>query len=164
MLATSEQITCACDGRGRLGAMIAGARALVFAAMRENIQRSEINPSDPELARYLTLKFLGCTHEELHAIFVDEANGFIAEELFCQGATRHLTIRLAPIVRRAFELGAKGIYLVHNHPSGSPTPSKEDIQTTRRVAEIAGALEIVIVDHLIVAGDTITSMRGLGLL
>jgi DNA repair protein RadC len=68
------------------------------------------------------------------------------------------------IVRRALEVGATAIILVHNHPSGDPTPSASDVEATRRIAMAAGALDICIHDHVIIAGSAWTSFRALGLL
>lgn len=135
-----------------------------MAALQEHVIRNEVVPSDPKLQQYLALRFKDRPFEELHVLFVDRENGFIGEEQLSVGEQGSVAARIAPMMRRAFELGADGIYLVHNHPSGSPLPSTEDIRSTRRIVEIAGALEITVHDHLIVAGRTITSLRDLSLI
>lgn len=165
MLSASErQIVAACEGRSEVGSMIAGARALVLAAMQETVTRSTVDPSDPKLERYLALKFKGCPHEELHAIFVDNKSGFIAEELVSLGSANKVEARVAPILRRALELGAFGFYLIHNHPSRVPEPSVEDVRATKQIILIASALELTVLDHLIIAGNCVVSMRRLKLL
>ena len=165
MLSASEtQIISACEGRSEVGSMIAGARTLVLAAMHETVTRSTVDPADPMLERYLALKFRGCPHEELHAIFVDSASGFIAEELVSLGNARKVEARIAPILRRALELGAFGFYLVHNHPSKAPEPSVEDVRATKQIMFAASALDLTVLDHLIIAGNSVVSMRRLNLL
>lgn len=162
--ASENQIMAACESRADVGSMIAGARALVLAAMQETVTRSPVNPADPKLERYLALKFRGCSHEELHAIFVDSNSGFIAEELVSLGTANKVEARVAPIMRRALELGASGFYLIHNHPSKCPEPSVEDVRATKQIILVANALELSVLDHLIIAGNSMVSMRRLNLL
>lgn len=162
--AADEQIISACEARADVGCMIAGARALVLAAFQESVSRSKVDPSDPNFERYLTIKFRARPHEELHAIFVDHEHGFLSEELISKGDTGHVDARISTIIRRAIELEASGFYLVHNHPSKVPDPSPGDVRATKQVQLIAKALDIEVIDHLIIAGKTIVSMRGLKLL
>jgi DNA repair protein RadC len=67
-------------------------------------------------------------------------------------------------VRRALELSAVAMILAHNHPSGDPTPSSADVEITKQIVAAAGALKIVVHDHLIVGGDQVASLRALGLM
>lgn len=165
MLSASDvQIVQACEDRSDIGVMIAGARALVFAALQENVVRSTVDASDPNLGAYLALKFRGRPHEELHAIFVDHEYGFISEELVAIGDANRVEARISSILRRALELGASGFFLVHNHPSNRPDPSSEDIAATRQISMVAHALDIAVLDHLIIAGSSVISMRKLNLL
>lgn len=162
--ASEKQIAAACESRPDVAWRISGARALVLAGMKEIVERSEVDSGDPNLERYLTLKHRGRPHEELHAIFVDHSNGFIAEELVSVGDAGRVDARISSILRRAIELGARGLFLVHNHPSERPEPSVEDVQATRSIKLVAGALDVTLLDHLIVAGQRVVSMRKLGLL
>jgi len=162
--ASVEQIVTACGDAPHVGTMIAGARALVLASMQESVVRSKVDPADPNLKRYLALKFRGLPYEELHAIFVDDSHGFMSEELVALGSSHKVEVRIAPLLRRALELGARGFYLVHNHPSGSPQPSPEDISATLRIVAVARAIDVAVLDHLIIAGKSVVSMRKLGLL
>lgn len=162
--ASEKQIAAACHSRPDVAWKISGARALILAGMRETVERSQVNSGDPNLERYLTLKLRGRPHEELHAIFVDHSNGFIAEELVSVGDSGRVDARISSILRRAIELGARGLFLVHNHPSEKPEPSVEDVKATRSIKLVAGALDVTLFDHLIVAGREIVSMRKLGLL
>lgn len=164
LTASDEQICAACEGHIDVGSRISGARALILAGMQEAVERSPVDPADPNLKRYLTVKFRGRPHEELHAIFVDHEQGFIAVELVSVGNVRRVDVRIGTILRRAIELGACGLFLVHNHPSEVPEPSRDDIRATRQFKMVASALDITVLDHLIIAGNKVVSMRGLNLL
>lgn len=144
--------------------MITGARALVMASLREVVTRSRVDPSDPSFSHYLALKFKGRPHEELHAIFIDHASGYLSDELVSVGSGGKVDARISSIVRRSYELGAAGFYLVHNHPSKCPLPSPEDVRATKQVTVIAAALDIELRDHFVVAGNSVVSMRELGLI
>jgi DNA repair protein RadC len=79
------------------------------------------------------------------------------------GTVDHAPVYPREVVRRALELSASAVILVHNHPSGDPTPSQADIAMTREVVEAARALRIAVHDHLVVGRDGIASFRALGL-
>ncbi len=80
------------------------------------------------------------------------------------GTVDHTPVYPREIMRRALELSATAIILVHNHPSGDPSPSRADIQMTKTIAEVAKPLGIVVHDHLIIARDGHASFRGMGLI
>jgi DNA repair protein RadC len=80
------------------------------------------------------------------------------------GTVDHAPVYPREVVRRALELSASAVILVHNHPSGDPTPSQADIEITRQVAEAARALRIAVHDHLVVGRDGVASFKALGLL
>jgi len=81
-----------------------------------------------------------------------------------RGTVNHTPVYPREVVRRALELAASSIILVHNHPSGDPTPSRADIEMTRQIVEAADSLGIRVHDHIIIARDGHTSMRGLNLI
>jgi len=135
-----------------------------LAGLRETVERSIVDSTDPQLGQYLKLKLSGRGREELHAIFVDHHSGFMAEELVSIGNGHQVEARIASIVRRAIELGAHGLVLFHNHPSGDAEPSLEDIRATRKIKSVASALGIIVIDHLIVARNAVVSMKSLNLL
>ena len=165
MLAASDrQILEACGHLNEVGVMIVGARALVLASLQEAVTRTKVDPDDANFTNYLSLKLGGRPHEELHAIFVDHAGGFIAEELISIGGTGRVDAKVSVIIRRSIELAASGFYLVHNHPSKCPNPSPDDVRATRQISSVARALEIDLIDHFVIAGRRVVSMRGLDLL
>ena len=164
LTATDEQMLKACADDPDIGGLVLAARNLVHAAMRESVTRSEVRSDDPALLKYLILKMRGKGHEELHAIFVDRDLGFIREELIAVGGYQAVESRMRPLLTRALELEADGFYLVHNHPSRCPRPSSEDVRSTLAISQVARALDLTVFDHLIIAGNSVASMRGLGLL
>jgi len=102
--------------------------------------------------------------EEFRILFLDRKNVLIADEVQARGTVDHTPVYPREIVKRALEHGASAIILVHNHPSGDPTPSKADIAMTREVLAAAKALGIAIHDHLVIGRSGHASFKSLGLL
>ena len=96
-------------------------------------------------------------------IFLDKKNQLIADEVMNHGAVDHAPVYPREVMRLALELSASSVILVHNHPSGAPTPSNADIEMTRQVVEAGRALRVSIHDHLVVGRDGVASFRALGL-
>src|SRR3954465_9999994 len=95
--------------------------------------------------------------EQFRVLFLDKRNQVIADELQQTGTVDHTPVYPREVVKRALELSATAIILVHNHPSGDPTPSRADIEMTRQIVEIAKPLGIAVHDHMIVGKDCHTS-------
>jgi DNA repair protein RadC len=102
--------------------------------------------------------------EEFRVLFLDRKNVLLAEEVHQRGTVDHTPVYPREVVKRALELGASALILVHNHPSGDPTPSKADIAMTREVAIAAKALKIELHDHLVIGRGSHASFKALGLL
>ncbi len=102
--------------------------------------------------------------EQFRIIFLDKRNQVIADELQQTGTVDHTPVYPREVVKRALELSATAIILVHNHPSGDPTPSRADIQMTQSIVEIAKPLGISVHDHIIVGKEGHTSLKGLKLI
>lgn len=102
--------------------------------------------------------------EQFRILFLDKKNALIADEVQQVGTVDHTPVYPREVVRRALELSATAIVLVHNHPSGDPTPSKADIDMTRLIAETAKPLGIAVHDHIIVGKNGHASMKGLRLI
>lgn len=101
--------------------------------------------------------------ERFRILFLDKKNGLIADEVQQSGTIDHTPVYPREVVRRALELRATALILVHNHPSGDPTPSRADIEMTRTIVQIAKPLGIEIHDHVIVGRDGHASFRALKL-
>lgn len=102
--------------------------------------------------------------EQFRVLFLDKRNALIADEVQQTGTVDHTPVYPREVVKRALELSASAIILVHNHPSGDPTPSAADIQMTQQIVAVAQPLGIAVHDHLIVGKDGHASLKGLKLI
>lgn len=102
--------------------------------------------------------------EQLRVLFLDRKNQLIADEVVQRGTVNHTPVYPREIVKRALIINASALIAVHNHPSGDPTPSREDIAMTRQIKAAAEALELELHDHIIIGHGKHVSFRSLGLL
>jgi DNA repair protein RadC len=102
--------------------------------------------------------------EQFRILFLDKKNRLIADEVQQQGTVDHTPVYVREVVKRALELSASAIVLVHNHPSGDPTPSRADIDMTRQIVDAARPFGIAIHDHVIVGRQGHASFKGMRLL
>ncbi|GGK49349.1 RadC family protein [Salinarimonas ramus] len=102
--------------------------------------------------------------EQLRLLFLDKKNALIADEVQQSGTVDHTPVYVREVVRRALELSATAIILVHNHPSGDPTPSSADVRMTREIIEAARPMGIVVHDHIVIGRDGHASLKGLKLI
>ena len=102
--------------------------------------------------------------EQFRLLFLDKRNQLIADEVQQTGTVDHTPVYPREVIKRALELSATAIILVHNHPSGDPTPSQADIQMTKAIIEIAKPLGISVHDHIIVGRNGHASLKGLRLI
>lgn len=116
------------------------------------------------LIDYCTAAMARSQQEEFRVLFLDRKNILIADEVQSKGTVDHAPVYPREIVKRALELGASAVILVHNHPSGDPTPSRADIEMTRDVSAAAKALRIAVHDHLVIGRSGHASFKSLGLL
>ena len=98
--------------------------------------------------------------EQFRILFLDKRNQIIADEVQQTGTVDHTPVYPREVIKRALDLSATALILVHNHPSGDPTPSRADIQMTQAIVEIAKPLGISVHDHIIVGKDGHTSFKG----
>ncbi|HVZ68275.1 MAG TPA: DNA repair protein RadC [Rhizomicrobium sp.] len=103
-------------------------------------------------------------NEEFRVLFLDRKNVLIADEVQNKGTVDHTPVYPREIVKRALELGASALILVHNHPSGDPTPSRADIEMTRQIADAAKALQVAVHDHIVIGRSGHASFKALGLM
>jgi len=102
--------------------------------------------------------------EEFRVLFLDRKNVLIADEVQSRGTVDHAPVYPREIVKRALQLEASSLILVHNHPSGDPSPSRADIEMTREIVAAAKALKIAVHDHLVIGRGAHASFKSLGLL
>jgi DNA repair protein RadC len=159
LAAPLPQLRAAAGGHENAVEAIAGARRLVEAAYGEQLAGTVVAGDDPALHRYLGLRLGTSDTERLHAVFADRADRYLADEPIALGTRDKIETRARPLFERALALGAAGFLLAHNHPSGHCRPSAHDLAGTARLADLAEALELRLIDHLIVTRTRVFSMR-----
>ncbi len=133
-----------------VAAMIVAARAAASEAMRTGVAGRRIGSGDRRLIRYLRSSMGALRDEVLRVLFLDASHRLIADEQLQHGTLGQLAIYPRTIFRRAIELDAAAVILVHNHPSGDPTPSASDVESTERLAAIGHALDVEVLEHIVV--------------
>lgn len=131
---------------------------------RNSVIERPVLSSWSSLLAYCKTRMGRLEHEEFHLLFLDRKNRLIAEESQGRGTIDHVPVYPREVVKRALELNASAIILVHNHPSGDPTPSRADIEMTKKIVESAGPLGLKIHDHIIIGREHDASFRALGLM
>ena len=131
---------------------------------REEVMERTVISSWDKLLAYCRAAIGHETVERFHLLFLDKKNALIADEVQQRGTVDHTPVYPREVVKRALELGASAIIMVHNHPSGDPTPSQADIAMTEEVQDAAERLGILVHDHVIISKSGHNSFRSLGLL
>ncbi|HEU0100257.1 MAG TPA: DNA repair protein RadC [Allosphingosinicella sp.] len=137
--------------------------AMLHSLRTEAFARPTLDDSQ-KLIDYLSLDMALLPTERLRVLFLNSSNRLLHDETHTHGSVSETPVYPREIMRRALEVGATALILAHNHPSGDPTPSRGDVEATRRIAEAGRALDICIHDHVIVARSGWSSFRALGLL
>ncbi|HZF75473.1 MAG TPA: DNA repair protein RadC [Acetobacteraceae bacterium] len=132
--------------------------------MRAEVRDQPVLNNWDRLIAYLSAALARETVEQFRILFLDTKNRLLADEAQARGTVNHTPVYPREVVKRALELQATALILVHNHPSGDPTPSRADIEMTAEVKRAAGVLGIVVHDHLIVGNGRHLSFRREGLL
>ncbi len=136
--------------------------AVAQRALRAKVMRRPVVSGWEALLDYLRATLSRAPVERFRILFLDTRNTLVADEEQARGTVDHVPVYPREVVRRALELNAKAVILVHNHPSGDPTPSAADIEMTRRIAAACAVLEITLHDHVIVGRETTLSFRAHG--
>src|SRR6476661_8351490 len=139
-------------------------RAAALRLMRGEVLERPVLASWSQVLDYCRASMGFEAKEQFRILFLDKRNQIIADEVQQTGTVDHTPVYVREVVKRALELSATAIILVHNHPSGDPTPSRADIQMTQQIVEIAKPLGISVHDHIIVGKDGHTSLKGLKLI
>lgn len=116
------------------------------------------------LINYCTSQIAYKKNEQFRVLFLDRQNRLIADEKMQEGTIDHTPVYPREIIKRALELGSSAIILVHNHPSGDPTPSREDIDMTKKIAEAGKQLGVMLHDHLIISKGGHSSFKTMDLI
>ncbi len=129
---------------------------------RGGVAKRQVLSSWASVIEYCRTAMAFAEREEFRILFLDKRNQLIADEVQQRGTVDHTPVYPREIVRRALELSATAVVLVHNHPSGDPTPSQADIRMTQDIQQIARPLGIQVHDHIIVGKNGHASLKGLG--
>jgi DNA repair protein RadC len=131
---------------------------------RGQVQRKTVLSSWSAVLDYCRTAMAFEDKEQFRILFLDKRNQLIADERQQTGTIDHAPVYPREVVKRALELSATAIILVHNHPSGDPTPSHADIQMTQSIIDVAKPLGISVHDHIIVGKEGHASLKGLKLI
>jgi DNA repair protein RadC len=153
--------------KGAGDAVIAELKVVEAAAQRlarGEVRQRHVLSSWTAVLDYCRAAMAFADKEQFRILFLDKRNQLIADEVQQTGTVDHTPVYPREVVKRALELSATAIILVHNHPSGDPTPSRADIDMTKEIATVAKPLGIAVHDHIIVGKDGHASLRGLGVI
>jgi DNA repair protein RadC len=149
------------------GESVAAALAFVGALSVRQLQRKALDrpllSSFEAVTDYLHARLAHAATEQFRVLFLDNRNRLVRDELFGEGTVNQAPAYPREIVKRALELSAVALVLVHNHPSGDATPSRDDIQLTRAIADAAKAVGVQVHDHLVIARAGHSSLKAMGL-
>ncbi len=145
-------------------AILKAVQATMTRSLREQIMQKPILSSWNQVLEYCHLSMGYLKQEQLRLLFLDTKNCLIADEVQQTGTINHTPIFPREVVKRALDLSASAIIIVHNHPSGDPTPSTEDIEMTRHIRNVSTQLGILLHDHIIIAKNRHYSFKTEGLL
>ena len=132
--------------------------------LRADVAAKPVIANGQALLDYLRADMAFHPVERVRVLHLNTRNMLIRDELMSEGSIDEAPVYVREVIRRAIDFGSAALILVHNHPSGDPTPSRADIDLTRRIADAARPLGITLHDHLIVGASGHSSLRTLGLL
>jgi DNA repair protein RadC len=139
-------------------------RRLSVRLARSEACRRPVLSSWSALVAYARTSLAHLPREQFRTLYLDRRNILLRDELVADGSVDHAPVYPREVIRRALELSASALILVHNHPSGDPTPSQADIVVTRQIVDAAKLFGLQVHDHLIVAREGTASLRTLGLI
>ena len=139
-------------------------RETVAALLRREVLAVPVLPSHQRVLDYLHVAMSHETREQFRVLFLDRKNRLIADEGMGQGTVDHCPVYPREVVKRALELDATALVLVHNHPSGDPMPSGADIDMTKEIVAACRALGIAVHDHIVIGRSGHASFKARGLI
>jgi len=140
------------------------AHAAALRMLETRIEGQPVLSSWDALGDYLHATMAHRRTEEVRILFLNAKNMLLANEALWQGSVDEASVHVREVIARAIALGATALIIVHNHPSGDPTPSSQDIRLTRDLVEAGRHMKVVVHDHVIIGAHGRTSMRAQGLI
>ena len=131
---------------------------------RSQVREKPVLGSWQALLDYLAIDMAHLTHERVRVLYLDTKNRLVLDHNAGDGTVDEAAIHPREVIRKAFDVGATALILVHNHPSGNPEPSRADIQITQRIIEAGRHVGITVHDHVIVGSEGHASLRAKGLI
>jgi len=139
------------------------AQALLERVAKAELKQRAVISSWAQLINYCRMTMAHAPREQFRVLFLDVKNQLIADEVLNEGTVDHAPVYPREVARRALELSAAAVILVHNHPSGDPKPSAADIAITREIVAAAEAVSVKVHDHLVIGRNGAESLKSLGL-
>jgi len=139
--------------------LLTAAKSLLMANLENEVPKQLVSATDEKLIRYLKAGMGALAVETMRVLFLNNANYLVGDQEFGTASPRKILVQPRSILKRALELNASAIILVHNHPSGETRPSKSDIKFTLSIKVLCRELEITLHDHIIIAGKGWSSFR-----
>jgi DNA repair protein RadC len=140
------------------------AQATALRLLETRVEQQPVLSSWEALGDYLHAAMAHSKVEQVRVLFLNARNMLIANEALWQGSVDEASVHVREVIARAIALGATALIIVHNHPSGDPSPSQQDIRLTRDLVEAGRHMKVTVHDHVIVGAQGRTSMRAMGLI
>ncbi len=137
---------------------------MIIRQAKQKIEKAPLLDSWERVVEYCRLKDGFQTSENVHILFLNNKNQLISDEIVAEGTVDQTSFYIRNIIKRALELQACSLLLVHNHPSGDVTPSQADIEETRKLNQAAQLMGLTLHDHLVVSKEHYTSLRNMGII
>lgn len=162
--ASPEELT-AVEGCGAAAAAaIKSTEAAALMILKGRLREGSVLGAWDQVADYLRAAMATAPREEFRVLFLNAKNALIADEVISHGTVNQTAVFPREIARRALALSATAILLAHNHPSGDPTPSREDKLMTERIVAACKAVDVMVHDHVVVGAHQTISLRAMGLM
>lgn len=140
------------------------AQAAALRLLKAEVKARPILGSWQALLDYLRADMAFLSVERVRILHLNSRNMLIRDDLMSEGTVDQAAIHVREVIRRAMDLGSTALILVHNHPSGAPQPSQQDIAITRQIADAGKRMGITVHDHIIIGSEGHVSLRGMGLI
>lgn len=160
----AERLTQVCHNNLACVSILRSALAFVKVLLREPAEHRPVIKNIALLFDYLRISLAHEQSEQMRILHLNCKNALLKDELHCRGTFNHVPVYPREVIKSVLEVGAGAVILVHNHPSGDPNPSQDDIDMTRRLATVLNQISVKLHDHIIVGRSRCESMRELGLL
>jgi DNA repair protein RadC len=165
LMSTDVDALLRIDGVGEtVAAAIKVVQATSLRLLQNDVTRQPVLASWQSLLDYLRADMAYIGIERVRVLHLNSKNILIRDEVMSEGSIDQAAVYVREVIRRAIDLGSSALIIVHNHPSGDPSPSRADISLTRDIIDAGKRLNIAVHDHIIIASDGHSSMRALGLI